>query len=85
MRLTDKTEKWSIGNKTLVGRKKNYIVKIHLSVQNYIDKDKYWWFLIRKEDIKYSYNSLWDGLKYKTKEECISDCEKKIDELVKNK
>lgn len=83
LRLTDKTERWSMGNKTLVGRKKNYEVKILFSAKNYVNETEYWWFSIHKKDIKYSYNSLWDSLKFKTKEECVAACEKKVDELSK--
>lgn len=83
MRLIDKTERWSMGNKTLVGRKKNYTVKIHFAAKNYLDKTEYWWFSILKEDIKFSYSSLWDDLKYETQEECVLACEKRIDEIIK--
>jgi len=84
MRLTDKTERWSMGNRTLVGRKKKYLVNINFTAKNHINGVEYWWFFVEKNDMKYAYNSLWDDLKYKTKEECVSACEKKIDELVKN-
>lgn len=72
-----------MGNVTLVGKKKNYVVKIHFAAKSYIDKSEYWWFFIEKDDIRYNYNSLWDDLKYETKEDCVSACEKKIDELCK--
>lgn len=81
MRLVDKTERYSMGNRKLVGRKKNYIVEINFSASNFLDKTTYWWFFLRKEDIGFSYNSLHDGLKYDTQEECVAACEKKIDIL----
>lgn len=81
MRLTDKTERYSMGNKKFVGRKKNYAVEIHFSANSFIDKTTYWWYFLKKEDTGFSYNSLHDGLRYGTKDECVIACEKKIDSL----
>ena len=83
MKLVDKTEKWSMGDKKLVGKKKKYIVTIHFSAKNLMNDSEYWWYSIFKEDINFAYNSLWDNLKYETQEECVEAAEKKIDELLK--
>lgn len=29
------------------------------------------------------YNSLWNGIKFKTQEECVNACQKYIDEVIK--
>lgn len=83
MRLIDKTEKWSMGDKKLVGKKKKYTVNINFSAKNPINNKEHWWYSIFKEDINFTYNSLWDNLKYETQEECVEAAEKKIDELLK--
>ena len=63
---------------------KKYNVKISYVPSNFTGKTDYWYFLINKEDINYSYNSLWDNLYYKTQEECVDAVEKKIDSLIVN-
>lgn len=83
MKLTDKTEKWSMGNKKLVGKKKKYDVIIHFSAKNQMNNSEYWWYSICKKDIDFIYNSLWDKLKFDTQEECVNAAERKIDELAK--
>lgn len=83
MRLTDKTERYSMGDREFVGRKKNYIVGIHFSAKKILQNSEYWWYSLNKKDAEFSYNSLWDGLKYKTQEECVAAAENKVDELVK--
>ncbi len=83
MRLTDKTERWSMGNKRYEGRKKGYLASIGFSAKNWMDSDEYWYFTLSTKDDTYSYNSLWDKLKYKSQEECLMACETKIDSLTK--
>ena len=83
MRLTDKTERWSMGDKKFVGKRKNYNVNIHFAAKNYMNENEYWWYSIQKDDIGFAYNSLWDSLKFNSKEECVKEAEDKVDELVK--
>ena len=81
MRLTDKTEHWNYG-KVLIGRKKKYEVRIEHAAHP-IPKSPYWYFVLSKEEFRY--NSLWDNIKFKTQEECVSAAEEKIEELEKAK
>ena len=83
MKLREKNIKWD-NKKTFVGKKKKYNVKISYDSSDFTGNKDYWYFLINKEDIDYSYNSLWDNLHYKTQEECVEAAENKVDELVKN-
>ena len=39
-------------------------------------------YTLRRDD--YFYNSLWNDLRYESKEDCINAAENKVDELVKN-
>lgn len=81
MRLTDKTEHWNYGE-VLIGRKKKYEVRIeHVALP--MQKSPYWYFGLNKEG--FAYNSLWDNLKFKTQEECVSAAEEKIEEIEKSK
>lgn len=80
MRLTDKTEPWNMGNKTFEGKRKGFEVFIHYICYG-IGEKPYWFYTIIKE--QYAYNSLWDNLKFDTKEECVAECEKRIDLEVK--
>ena len=56
-------DRWSF-DKTYVGRKNNNVIEVHWS--NYY---KHWWYSISPKDGK-SYNSLWDDIKFETREEC---------------
>ena len=78
MRLTEKKRNWS-ADRDFKGQKKKYEVTISLSAR----EKPYWYYKLNKKDEKYSYNCLWENLKYNTQEECVSACEAKIDELVK--
>ena len=85
MKLREKiTDRWT-NKKVYVGKKNKYNVTVSYAPTDFTGKKDYWYFLIVKEDIDYSYNSLWDKLKYTSKEECIEACEKKIEELIKSK
>lgn len=81
MRLTDKTGHWNSGN-VLIGRKKKYEVRIE-HVAHPMSKSPYWYFELNKEEV--GYNSLWDNIKFKTQEECVSAAEEKIEELERAK
>lgn len=83
MKLRDKTERWQNG-KTYVGKKNKCDVTVSYVSTDFTEKKDYWYYMIDKKDIDYSYNSLWDNLHYETQEECVDAAEKKIDELVKN-
>lgn len=80
MRLTNKTLRWDYGE-TWVGRKKNYEVKISYSAHLLNKETPYWYYVLKKGD--YAYNSLWNDLKYPSKEDCVNAAEIKIDELIK--
>jgi len=77
MRLSDKTERWSMGNKRYEGKYKKHECSIAYSSAHY-SKDPYWYFCYNGAEDK-SYNSLWDGMKYDTKEECHDACIKHIE------
>lgn len=79
MRLTDKSKKYEDEGRVLVGKKKNYRVVIEFYREPY---ESYWCYSLVKGN--YSYNSLWDELKYDSSEKCASAAEIKINELTKN-
>ena len=81
MRLTNKIGRWDYGE-TWVGKKKKYEVKIYYSAHPMRKEPPHWYYTLSKDG--YSYNSLWDDLKYKSKEDCVSAAEKKVYELVKS-
>lgn len=79
MRLKDVTRRFSSG-KFYEGKYKKF--ECHINYSSYSDS---WYYHISsndKRDIRY--NSLWDELKFKTKEDCIEACQKYIDEVLKN-
>ena len=80
MRLVNKTPRWDYGE-IWVGRKKNYEVRINYASHPMRKEEPYWYFILNKDS--YSYNSLWEDLKYLSKEECVNVAETKIDELIK--
>ena len=84
MRLTNKSGRWDT-DETYVGKKKNCTVTIIFSHKNFMRNEEYWYFLINNKDKKISFNSLWENLRFKTKEECVAACESKIDELLNAK
>lgn len=84
MRLTDKTPLWGMGNKTFVGKRKGFNADINYVCYDLKPTEPYWFYTIWEG--KFAYNSLWDNLKFDTKEECVAECEKRIDlELKKQK
>lgn len=82
MKLREKREQWESG-KRYVGKKNSYKVTVSYAPSDFTGKKDYWYFNLNKDDINYRYNSLWDGLHYKTQDECVEAVEKKIAELVK--
>lgn len=80
MRLTNKTERFDMGE-TWVGRKKNYDVSINSHREIRSMTTQYWYFVLSKD--RKTYNSLWDNIRYNSKEECTEGAEKKIEELLK--
>ena len=80
MRLVEKTGTWD-HDKTFVGKKKGWKVTLTYSSCNISRGTPYWYFLLRKDNA--AYNSLWEKLKYSTKEECLEAAESKIDAMEK--
>lgn len=67
MRLKDVSERFD-SSKFYKGKYKKF--ECHI---NYSSNDE--------RDIRY--NSLWNGIKFKTQEECVNACQKYIDEVIK--
>ena len=63
-------------DKTYKGKKKSFIAEIIWSQYH-----NYWYFLITYPNDK-GYNSLWDGLKLDSQDECEKAAEKYIDEHI---
>lgn len=80
MRLVEKTGTWD-HNKTFVGKKKGWKVTLIYSSCNISKEAPYWYFLLRKDNV--AYNSLWEKLKYSTREECLEAAEAKIEVMEK--
>lgn len=77
MKLSDKTEEFSMGNKTFKGKYKKCECNIYYS------RDGYWYYLCFNVEDTIRFNSLWDNLRYSTKEECHDACVKYIDDKLK--
>lgn len=84
MRLTDKTERYSMGSKTFKGKKKGFEVTISFSNNKIGNDEPHWYFFISKKENDYRYNSLWNELKFETQEECVAACELKIESIEQN-
>ena len=74
MKLINKTKGFDVVE-TWSGRKKGYKISVIKRI------DGSWYYLIVKDD--YTFNSLWDELKFKSKDECALSAEVKVDRLVK--
>lgn len=87
MKLTEKTELYSRGNKHLTGRYKNHSVDIsYVEYSPFIENlTPYWYFSCTNTKTDDSYNSLCDKLKFKTQQECVDAVIKFIDESLKIK
>lgn len=83
MRLTDKGKsiREEYSGRILVGKRKNYYVKIEFYMDPYETPEQYWCYTLEKGE--YNYNSLWDNLKYNSSDECAQAVICKIDELQK--
>jgi len=83
MKLTEKIERFSNGSRRFVGRYKKWSCNIIYHESNWYDKNSYWCFTCDKgED---SYNSLWHGLKFSSKEEAHDTSVEYIDRQEKIK
>lgn len=79
MRLKDVTPPFYT-NRLYRGKYKKFECKI-----NYSSNNDGWYYCINSKDERdIRYNSLWDNTYFKTQEECISDCQKYIDVVIKN-
>ncbi len=79
MRLKDITGRWD-SNKFYKGKHKKFECRI-----NYSSNLDSWYYCIDSNDERdIRYNSLWDGIEFKTKEDCIEACQKYIDGVLKN-
>lgn len=79
MRLKDITRRWD-GGKSYKGKYKKFDCYI-----DYSSNLGSWYYYINSNDERdIRYNSLWDGVEFKTQEECIEACKKYIDEVNKN-
>lgn len=77
MRLIDKTERYSMYNRRFVGKYKKWACVVSYSAKNYTSEESFWYFTCSKE--ANSYNSLWNELKYSSKEEAHDACVEYID------
>ncbi len=82
MKLVDKTDTWSRGNKTYEGRYKKHICTIDFSSSKSFSVNPYWYYTFTNTITDKNYNSLWDGLKFETKEECHDACITAIDKIL---
>ena len=78
MRLKDVTRRFD-SSKFYKGKYKKF--ECHI---NYSSNKNIWYYVIDSKDERdIRYNSLWDNIKFKTQEECIIDCQKYIDKVIK--
>lgn len=74
MKLGNKTyDRYSLSY-SRTGRKNGYKVEIAYSQAN-----NYYYFLIKRKDTGYVFNSLWKYAGFKTEDECVAICEEYID------
>lgn len=85
IKLVDKTERWSMGNKTFVGKKKKFEVHICYSIKSIYSEKEFWYFTLSRKEDDIRYNSLWDNIRFNDKDGCVEAAEKKIEELIKSK
>lgn len=81
MRLKDITGRWD-NNKFYKGKYKGFDCCI-----NYSSNDNIWYYCISSNDERdIRYNSLWNGIKFKTQKECVNACQEfiDIDEVINN-
>ena len=87
MKLIEKTELYSRGNKHFTGRYKNHKIDIeYISYNPFVENlTHYWYFSCENLKTNNNYNSLCDKLKFKTQQECVDAATKYIDENLKPK
>ncbi len=79
MRLKDVTPNY-YASKLYKGKYKKFECYIH-----YLPNLDVWYYYLNSNDERnIRYGSLWDGIEFKTKEDCIEACQKYIDEVLKN-
>lgn len=79
MKLTESKYSWT-NNKFYTGRYKKF--ECHI---NYSTHYAGWYYTLISNDIRdIRYNSLWDNKTFTSKEECVTACQKYIDEVNKN-
>lgn len=80
MRLKDVTRRFD-SSKFYKGKYKKFECCI-----NYSSNDDIWYYCIDSKDERdIRYNSLWNGTKFKTQEECVIACQKYIDEAIRSR
>lgn len=53
---------------------------------NYSSNDDIWYYCVYSNDERdIKHNSLWNGKKFKTQEECVNACQKCIDKVIKGR
>lgn len=80
MRLKDVTRRFD-SSKFYKGKYKKFECHINYSF-NY---DSWYYCISSNDERDIRYNSLWNGIKFKTQEECVIDCQEYIDEIIKCK
>lgn len=58
--------------------------KFECHINQYSSDDSWYYCIDSKDERDIRYNSLWNGKKFKTQEECVSACQNYIDEVLKN-
>ena len=80
MKLKDVTGRFD-SSKFYKGKYKKFDCRI-----NYSSNDDIWYYCISSNDERdIRYNSLWNGIKFKTQEECVNACQEFIDEVTKDR
>ena len=82
MKLVDKTRTFD-SQRMFKGKYKKCDVIIYYSASSIRKEVPYWYYTFNKKGEDCRYNSLWENMKYSTQEECVTACENKINELVK--
>lgn len=80
MRLKDITRHFD-NDKFYKGKYKKFDCRI-----TYSSNDNIWYYCIDSNDERdIRYNSLWNGIRFETQEECVIACQKYIDEVIRNR
>lgn len=81
MKLYEKVDRHLICSKIYTGRYKGCQCIISDSSEK--GQILFWYFVCMNKEDTIRYNSLWDGLKYQSCEECHDECVKYIDNQIK--